>query len=156
MCVESCLCSLLSITCISIDRYVRICKNQVFQKMFYQFPPTLSKLRKLQNSLLTLNRETAEELSRMRSTRLGSNFINMTLNLLQSINAFYFQRYFDIFTKRNAILMCVGVWIICFILQIPNFFDLMGYTYVFSNILLNRCSISFALYSTHILCRVKR
>ena len=66
----------------------------------------------------------------------------MTLNILQSINAFYFQRYFDIFTKRNAILMCVGVWIICFILQIPNFFDLMGYTYVFSNILLNWCSIS--------------
>ena len=43
MCVESCVCSLLSIMCISIDRYVHICKNQVL-KIESKFSKKVAKL----------------------------------------------------------------------------------------------------------------
>ena len=40
------------------------------------------------------------------------------------------QKYIDIFTKRKAILICVGVWIFSFVLQIPNHFGWNEYKFV--------------------------
>ena len=42
----------------------------------------------------------------------------------------FLQRYIDIFTKRKAILICVGVWILALVLQIPNHFGWNEYKFV--------------------------
>lgn len=66
VCLTSCFCSLLNIGSISFNRYIHICHNSLYQKVY---------------------------------------------------------------TWRNSILMCIGLWILCFLLEMPNFFGWGDHVY---------------------------
>ena len=66
LCLMSCYCSLLTIGAIALNRYVYICKNRIYNK---------------------------------------------------------------IYTMHNTIAMCVGLWVVCFLAEMPNFFGWGDHVY---------------------------